>query len=476
VGLKGDIYAWYTRLWIGSYEPLQSPKREIFADGLKTCPECAERVQGPALVCRYCGYRFDGVPQPVAMGEASTSGVAIAAFICSLIGLWIAAIPLGIHAQRQIDASGGHKTGRGFATAGVVLGALGLIATCALVISAVKAAQSQAATDPRGAPLRAYAVGGTPLGAPVEGPDGTVWFLSTAMRPNGTIFVGAVGRLDPKTGSVAYAPLKDYPNGDVRGLVAWHGMMWSTQSVEATLLGTPSMTALLQIDPRTLAIKRIPTRLPYAIELTVGPDGRFWGETGVRLLGSHQPMHIMQVSSTGDTRAFAIKKFSNEARLLAGPDGRLWFTDDDRNALGAMSATGRTELYPLGAHARDPRGAVIAGHSHALLFLVDGGVGEMTTQGRFVRYYRTCVSAETDLALGSDGNVWVTTEAGELLRVSPTGTTAVRRAPLAETEEVRSGPESKLWLTSFSPAFSSEIVSFAPRALSGRRLERPRCG
>ena len=28
-------------------------------DGTKTCPQCAEHVQGAALVCRFCGHRFD---------------------------------------------------------------------------------------------------------------------------------------------------------------------------------------------------------------------------------------------------------------------------------------------------------------------------------------------------------------------------------------------------------------------------------
>ena len=33
---------------------------EVHEDGTKTCPECAERVQGAARVCRFCGHQLDG--------------------------------------------------------------------------------------------------------------------------------------------------------------------------------------------------------------------------------------------------------------------------------------------------------------------------------------------------------------------------------------------------------------------------------
>lgn len=35
---------------------------QLNEDGTKTCPQCAEHVQGAALVCRFCGHRFDEHP------------------------------------------------------------------------------------------------------------------------------------------------------------------------------------------------------------------------------------------------------------------------------------------------------------------------------------------------------------------------------------------------------------------------------
>lgn len=143
---------WGGSEWLGKPQPAEARTKpfppgvlvvapETHEDGTKTCPQCAERVQGAAVVCRFCGHRFDGTPPVLQPGEASTSGAAVAAFICSLIGLWIAGIPLGIHAQRQIDRSSGRLTGRGFATTAVILGTVGLLITLAVVVVAAAATQ-----------------------------------------------------------------------------------------------------------------------------------------------------------------------------------------------------------------------------------------------------------------------------------------------------------------------------------------------
>jgi ribosomal protein L40E len=115
----------------------------------KVCPRCAETVKLKATACRFCGRDFDTSRSsliPASQPPMSTSGVAIAAFITGLLGLWIASIPLGISAQRSIDDQNGRLGGRGLATAGIVLGVIGIIGTIVIVVVLIHAASHPAAS------------------------------------------------------------------------------------------------------------------------------------------------------------------------------------------------------------------------------------------------------------------------------------------------------------------------------------------
>ena len=155
-GHDGEHRDRYSSRWPDPEPPVVATPQEI-ASGVKTCPQCAEDIKAAALVCRFCGHRFDATtvqapPPPIVAARPRTppretasprtSGAAVAAFICSVLGLWIVSIPLGIHARREVDRSNGLITGRGFGTAGVVLGVLGLIATIILIVAVVHAANS----------------------------------------------------------------------------------------------------------------------------------------------------------------------------------------------------------------------------------------------------------------------------------------------------------------------------------------------
>lgn len=71
-------------------------------------------------------------------GPRRTSGKAIAALVCGILNLvgcsgiivmTVLAIVFGVQGQKEVDQSSGQVTGRGMATAGLVLGIIGAVLT-----------------------------------------------------------------------------------------------------------------------------------------------------------------------------------------------------------------------------------------------------------------------------------------------------------------------------------------------------------
>jgi hypothetical protein len=79
--------------------------------------------------------RADGTPGGEEAGE--TNGFAIASLFVGIIWLFgvgsVVAIVLGYAGLKQIDASGGHQSGRAIAIAGIVIGVIGLASLGILV-------------------------------------------------------------------------------------------------------------------------------------------------------------------------------------------------------------------------------------------------------------------------------------------------------------------------------------------------------
>lgn len=76
-------------------------------------------------------------PQPGSVSGRRTNGLAVASLILGILWMYwvgsILAIIFGIIARRQIDASHGTQDGRGMATAGIILGWVGVGLTAAAI-------------------------------------------------------------------------------------------------------------------------------------------------------------------------------------------------------------------------------------------------------------------------------------------------------------------------------------------------------
>lgn len=112
------------------------------------CPYCAEIIPDEVVFCPKCGTQMGsplpGSPayrQPLPLGfEPLTSGKAIGSFICGLFFFFlpssIVAIILGHLSLSEIRKSAGRLKGQGIATAGLVLGYMGVAAIPFILIIA----------------------------------------------------------------------------------------------------------------------------------------------------------------------------------------------------------------------------------------------------------------------------------------------------------------------------------------------------
>lgn len=116
---------------------------------MKACPLCAEVLEDADLVCRWCdaqatpeGWRVAAYAGPRAAVRTGTNGMAIASFVCSLLFfIWfipsILAVVFGFVARRQLRDSMGQQSGAALATAGIVLGWIGVALLAALIFFTV---------------------------------------------------------------------------------------------------------------------------------------------------------------------------------------------------------------------------------------------------------------------------------------------------------------------------------------------------
>lgn len=148
--------------------------------------------------------------------------------------------------------------------------------------------------------------------------------------------------------------------------------------------------------------------------------------------------------------------------MVSGPDGNLWFTEAHAGRLARITTAGQVTEFPVAA------GAIAAGSDGNVWFTANAAIGRITPAGA-VTLFPYGGSRPTGLGLGADGNLYLTENAGRILKITPQGvitdfsTSLAGSAPTAITQ----GPDGNLWYTaigcsSCDPSMPDTIGRISP--------------
>ncbi|HYK91308.1 MAG TPA: Virginiamycin B lyase [Acidobacteriota bacterium] len=206
---------------------------------------------------------------------------------------------------------------------------------------------------------------------------------------------------------------------------------------------------LCQAQP-TIEFKEYNVGVPF--DITAGPDGAMWF-TNYKSIG--------RITTDGSITAFNLPNQNRGAnRIAAGPDGALWFTEISPDAIGRITTDGTFTEFPL----PNPSGGVLgiaAGPDGALWFTEwsGGKIGRITTTGIITEYPLPKSASTNWIVAGPDGAMWFTEGnrvggGGYIGRISTSGiiTEYLLPPPIRDWAQwgfagIAVGPDGNLWVT-----------------------------
>ena len=110
---------------------------------------------------------------------------------------------------------------------------------------------------------------------------------------------------------------------------------------------------------------------------------------------------------------------SHPLRIIAGPDGALWFTNAGNNSIGRISPRGKVTRFTHMSIDK-PRGITV-GPDGALWFTNRDSIGRISTSGKVTGFRHASIRGPHDIAAGPDGALWFTNGRGDSIGRITTG-------------------------------------------------------
>jgi streptogramin lyase len=294
-----------------------------------------------------------------------------------------------------------------------------------------------------------------------------------------------------------YSAIITYQNGSGQtysrsGVVSWLGPDPTTFGVYATLIttfpeeGSYAITVTITDDGGSSAVASgtiavadgsltpasiipLPSPRSSPFGITVGPDGNLWFT---------EENKIGRLTTSGGLTEYTLPSGRGPTGIATGPDGNLWFTEGAASQIGRMTPAGVVTEFPLMPNS-DPI-QIALGQDGNLWFTesISSKLGRITPAGAITEYALAPGSFPQGIAAGPDGNVWFTESTGDRIgRVTPAGMVTEFNLPSPYTIPARivKGLDGNLWFTDeggyvgritpagaiFGPAIAVGLSAFA---------------
>jgi virginiamycin B lyase len=231
--------------------------------------------------------------------------------------------------------------------------------------------------------------------------DGSVWFTG----------FDCICRLSP-IGEVTEVPLlkgeseRSIAQGPI--VAAGDGSLWYSSTPSQAKSSRPATIGRLSVGGQ---ITEFP--LPgstssegWATSMTIGPEGKIWFTQLYRDA-------IGYMSLDGQVSTFQLPQYAHPDDIAAGADGSLWFTEHDfPRMIGRITPTGETHDFPLPGNSPS-LDKTTAGPDGRIWFAYEPGtIGRIAPNGGLSLIALPNATQVLNLTVGIEGDVWYTADPG----------------------------------------------------------------
>lgn len=257
--------------------------------------------------------------------------------------------------------------------------------------------------------------------------------------------------------------------------------IWRDILLASALLVVIALLAVLttNISAEQANITEYPTHTPNSQPSSTvkGPDGNVW-------FTENNANKIGKIVTGGTIAEFTVPSPNSEpATITNGPDGNMWFVGVDPNTAdekpGKVTTGGAVTIYPIPTASRNLSMPTVGPDGNVWFTEFDNNKVAKITPGGTVTEYTVPTSASnpSSIRAGSDGNLWFTEQnANKVGRITTSGVITEFNLPSSATtmSQLTLGSDGNLWFEQQGPTAidrvttSGVVTQFAiPSATSG---------